>query len=263
VNTAMDLTLIGTLAALWLSAGLLVDRLPTARTARELRRRARALSMLVGGGGVVLAAVALLPGADPARGVESAAPAAALLPAVPAVIALTVTLRRLAQIRRGAGAFATAPLTPAPPALRAAAAHPLVATPLQVTGLAAVAGVPIAAGSVEVPGADMAGILLTAVGVVVLALGIRHAIRHSRLTVAVLAPIGKGRLSALPTLPTPAETYAALPAEAMPAAASQAVPTGDKVPLLAEAMPAAASRAVPTGGEVPVLAAASADRAAA
>jgi len=146
---------------------------------------------------------------------ESAAAGAVLLPAVPAAFVILVTARRVTQVRRGAGAFATAPLTPAPPALRAAAAHPLVATPLQVTGLAALAGVPIAAGIVELPGADMAGVVLTAVGVGVLALGIRHAIRHSRLNVAVLAPIGRAGLRALPTMrtSTPAETYAAPPEE--------------------------------------------------
>jgi len=218
VNTATDLLLIGALAAVWLTAGLLADALPAARTARELRRRARALSMLVGGGAAVFIAVPLVTAALPG---ESAAPAAALLPAVPAMIVLTVTVRRLTQVRRGAGAFATAPLTPAPPALRAAAAHPLVATPLQVTGLAALVGVPIAAGVIEVPGADLAGVLLTAVGVVVLALGIRHAIRHSRLALAVLAPIGKARLRSVPSMPMSTETYTALPAEhqvAMPAA---------------------------------------------
>lgn len=210
MNTATDLILIGALAAVWLTAGLLADALPAARTARELRRRARALSMLIGGGAAVFLAVPLVTAALPG---DFAAPAAALLPAIPAVIVLTVTSRRLTQVRRGAGAFATAPLTPAPPALRAAAAHPLVATPLQVTGLAALVGVPIAAGVIEVPGADLAGVLLTAIGVVVLALGIRHAIRHSRLTLAVLAPIGKARLRSVPSMPMSTEAYTALPAE--------------------------------------------------
>ena len=60
VNTATDLILIGALAALWLTAGLLADALPSARTARELRRRARTLSMLVGGGAAVFIAVPLV-----------------------------------------------------------------------------------------------------------------------------------------------------------------------------------------------------------
>ena len=210
VNTATDVTLIGALAGIWLTAGLLADALPSARTARELRRRARTLSLLVGGGFAVLIAGLLLPG-------TSAAPAAAVLPAVPALVVLLVTARRLAQVRLGAGAFATAPLTPAPPALRAAAAHPLVATPLQITGLAALAGVPIAAGVIEVPGTQVAGIVLTVVAVAVLALGIRHAIRHSRLNVKVFAPIGKVRLGAVPSRQTAAESYTALPLESSPA----------------------------------------------
>lgn len=213
MNTATDLLLIGTLAGLWLTAGLLADALPGARTARELRRRARTLSMLVGGGTAMFLAVPLIAGVLPGA---SAAPAATLLAAVPALVVLTVTVRRLAQVRRGAGAFATAPLTPAPPALRAAAAHPLVATPLQVTGLAALAGVPIAAGAIEVRGAQMAGIVLTVVGVAVLALGVRHAIRHSRLSVKVFAPIGKVRLRAVPARQSSAESYTALPIEDEP-----------------------------------------------
>lgn len=213
MNTATDLLLIGTLAGLWLTAGLLAEALPGARTARELRRRARTLSMLVGGGTAMFLAVPLIAGVLPGA---SAAPAATLLAAVPALVVLTVTGRRLAQVRRGAGAFATAPLTPAPPALRAAAAHPLVATPLQVTGLAALAGVPIAVGAIEVPGAQMAGIVLTVVGVAVLALGVRHAIRHSRLSVKVFAPIGKVRLRAVPARQSSAESYTALPIEDEP-----------------------------------------------
>jgi hypothetical protein len=51
----------------------------------------------------------------------------------------------------------------------------------------------------------------------VLALGIRHAIRHSRLNVKVFAPIGKVRLRAVPARQTPAETYTALPLETGPA----------------------------------------------
>jgi hypothetical protein len=178
VNIAADLTLIGALAGVWLAAGLLADALPDATTARMLHRRARALSIMVGLGAAVLVSVPVVTGMLPGT---SAAPTAALLPAVPSMIVLTVTLRRLTWLRRGAAAFAAAPLTPVPPALRAAAAHPLVATPLQVTGLAALIGVPIAAGIVRVPGADVAGMAITFVGLAVVAIGIRHALRHNRL----------------------------------------------------------------------------------
>jgi hypothetical protein len=178
VTTTLDITVIGTLAAIWLTAGILADALPEVRTARALHRRARALSILVGVGSAVLVAV---PVSAALVDATSAAPAAALLPGVPALVVLTVTWRRLAWLRRGAAAFSAAPLTPAPPALRAAAAHPLLATPLQVTGLAAVVGVPIAAGLITVPGASVAGMAITFVALGVVAIAIRHAIRHSRL----------------------------------------------------------------------------------
>jgi len=186
VNTTADVILIGALAAIWLTAGLLADGLPVARSAAELSRRAGLLSVLVGGGAVVFVAVPVVTGALPG---PSAAPTAALLAAVPAMVVLTSTIRRLGQVRRGAGAFATAPQAPVPPGLLAAAAHPLIAAPLQVTGLAALVGLPIAAGLVNVPGDDVAGIAITLVGLAVLAIGIRHALRHSRLSLRVVAPL--------------------------------------------------------------------------
>ncbi len=190
MDTAADLILIGALAAIWLTAGLLADGLPVARTAAELRRRAGLLSILVGAGAAVFVAVPVVTGALSG---PSAAPTAALLAAVPAIVVMTTTLRRLGQVRAGAGAFATAPQAPVPPGLRAAAAHPLVAAPLQVTGLAALVGLPIAAGVVSVPGSDMAGIAITVAALVVAAIGIRHALRHSRLSVRVVAPLGRTR----------------------------------------------------------------------
>jgi hypothetical protein len=190
VNTATDLILAGALVVIWLTAGLLADALPGARTARELRVRAGTLSLIIGGGAAVFVMIPLVTGLVPG---DSAAPSAALAPAVPALIVLTASLRRLTQIRRGAGAFAAAPLTPMPPALRAAAAHPLLLVPLQVTGLAAVIGLPIAGGLVTVPGADLAGIAITVVGVAVVAIGVRAALRHSRLSLLALAPITRTR----------------------------------------------------------------------
>jgi hypothetical protein len=178
VTTAADITVIGVLAVTWLAAGLVADTLPDARTARALHRRARILSILVGAGAAVFVAVPVVAWAVPGT---SAAPSAALLSAVPALVVLTVTVRRIGWLRRGAAAFSAAPLTPAPPALRAAAAHPLLATPLQVTGLAAVVGVPIAGGLIAVPGTSVAGIAITFVALAVVAIAIRHAIRHSRL----------------------------------------------------------------------------------
>jgi hypothetical protein len=196
VNTTGDLILIGALAAVWLTAGLLADGLPIAGTAAVLRRRATLLSILAGAGATIFVAVPILTAALPG---ESSALAAALLPAVPGLVVLVVTGRRLTKLRRAAAAFATAPLAPLPPALRAAAAHPLVAAPLQITGLAALVALPIAGGLVTVPGADVAGIAITVVGAAVIGIGVRHALRHSRLSLLVVAPIGRAprRLSRL------------------------------------------------------------------
>jgi hypothetical protein len=190
VNTAVDLTLIGALAGVWLAAGLLADTLPASRTALELRRRAVLLSTVIALGAAVLVAVPIV--ADLVPG-QSAAPSAALLPAVPALFVLLVSVRRLTRVRQGAGAFVAAPHTPTPPALRAVAAHPLITTPVQVTGLAALVGLPIAAGFVRLPGASVAGILISVVGAAVLIIGIRAAIRHSRLSLLALAPIRSTR----------------------------------------------------------------------
>jgi hypothetical protein len=190
VDIAADLILAGALAVAWLAAGLVADALPGARTARELRRRAGTLTALVATGAAVFVAVPLVTWVVPGT---SVAPAAALLAAVPGLIVLTVGVRRLGQVRRGAGAFATAPQTPVPPALRAAAAHPLILVPVQVTGLAALLGLPIAARLVEVPGTDLAGIAITVVGAAVVAIGVRAAVRHSRLSLLALAPIGRTR----------------------------------------------------------------------
>ncbi|MFF5295048.1 hypothetical protein [Paractinoplanes globisporus] len=190
MDIAADLILAGALAAAWLAAGLVADGLPGVRTARELRRKSGVLSALVAAGAAVFVAVPLVTWFVPG---ESTAPTATLLPAVPGLIVLTLGVRRLGQVRRGAGAFASAPQTPVPPALRAAAAHPLILVPMQVTGLAALVGLPIAARLVEVPGADVAGIATTVMGAAVVVIGVRAAVRHSRLSLLALAPIGRSR----------------------------------------------------------------------
>ncbi|GAA0563954.1 hypothetical protein GCM10010172_54200 [Paractinoplanes ferrugineus] len=190
MDIVTDLVLMGALAVAWTAAGLVADGLQNARSAAELRRRSGWLSALVVIGAAVFVAVPAVLWIRPG---EQQAPSAALLAAIPALVALTVGVRRLGPVRRGAGAFATAPQTPLPPALRAAAAHPLIIVPLQVTGLAAIIGLPIAAHVVEIPASNVAGIAITVVGVAVLAIGIRAAVRHSRLSLLALAPIGRGR----------------------------------------------------------------------
>jgi hypothetical protein len=178
VNTVANVILVGALAAVWLTAGVLADFLATARDARELRRRAARLALVIGGGAAVFVAVLVIGGVLPGG---SASPAAALPAAVPVGVVLTVTWRRLTRVRQGAGTFAAAPRTPLPPGLRAAAAHPLILVPLQATGLAALIGLPIAGGLVTVPGTDATGIAVTLGGVAVAAIAVRTAVRHSRL----------------------------------------------------------------------------------
>ncbi|MEU4245119.1 hypothetical protein [Actinoplanes sp. NPDC026619] len=190
MDIVTDLVLVGALAVAWTAAGLVADGLPNSRTAAELRRRAGWLSALVIGGAAVFVAVPTVSWIRPG---EQTAPTAALLAAIPGLVVLTVGVRRLGQVRRGAGAFATAPHTPLPPGLRAAAAHPLILVPMQVTGLAAMIGVPIAARLVEVPTSNVAGLATTIVGIAVLVIGVRAAVRHSRLSLLALAPIDRGR----------------------------------------------------------------------
>ncbi|GAA1584769.1 hypothetical protein GCM10009828_006280 [Actinoplanes couchii] len=192
----MDVIMISTLAAAWLAAGLLSDGLQTAATAHQLRRRAGLVTGLIVAGLAVFIAVPLV--ATMLPGVQSA-PTAALLPAVPGLLVVTATVRRLGRVRRGAGAFATAPLTPIPPGLRAAAAHPLLAAPLQITGLAALIGLPIAAGLVTLPigeSAGVAGFAVIGVALAIAGIGVRAALRHSRLAPLVLTPIDRERIPA-------------------------------------------------------------------
>jgi hypothetical protein len=71
-----------------------------------------------------------------------------------------------------------------------------VAAPLQVTGLTALVGLPVAAGLVELPAggaSGVAGIVLTGVALAVLVIGVRAALRHSRLAPLVMAPLSHGR----------------------------------------------------------------------
>ncbi|HWS38577.1 MAG TPA: hypothetical protein VN408_38295 [Actinoplanes sp.] len=196
VDTVVDILMISTLAAAWLAAGLLSDGLSTAATAHQFRRRAGLVTGLIVAGLAVFIAVPLVATVLP--GVQ-AAPAAALLPAVPGLLVVTSTVRRLGRVRRGAGAFATAPLTPIPPGLRAAAAHPLLAAPLQVTGLAALVGLPIAADLVTLPigeSAGVAGFAVIGVALAIAGIGVRAALRHNRLAPLVLAPIDRERIPA-------------------------------------------------------------------
>lgn len=176
-----DLAFLLPATAIWLAAGIVAERLPEVRTARALRRRTGWLGVLAIAGLVTLAVPILdalsSPGpAGPGQGFTSLG-----LPAAPAVVVAAVTVRRIRHLWTGTGTFASAPETPAAPALLAGAAHPLVAFPVQLTGLAALATAVTAVGLVPLTAPDMLGLALTGVVLAVVAIGVRHALRHSRL----------------------------------------------------------------------------------
>jgi hypothetical protein len=177
-----SLALTAAIAAAALAAAALADLLPRATTAAVLRKRAARLQLLLAGLVAVLAGIGLAG----LRGYGDLVPA--VLPFAAPVLAVGfVSLRRLGRVRRGAAAFATAPHTPAPPGLRAAAAHPLLALPIQVTALAGVAAVLAAAGLVALTVPAVLGVVLTAAGLVVTGIGVRDALRHSRLAEGAVA----------------------------------------------------------------------------
>ncbi|MFC4149187.1 hypothetical protein ACFO0M_23295 [Micromonospora mangrovi] len=169
------------IAAVWTAAGIVADGLPRLDRARALRRRTGWLSALTLTG-LVLTAGVLLAGLQSAGTTPVDRAAAGLgLAAAPALVVAVCTTRRVRRLRAGAGAFARAPEIPAPHGLRAAAAHPLIGLPLQVTALAVVPALVSAAGldlSAD-PGVAGAAVTVGVLGVAVI--GVRHALRHSRL----------------------------------------------------------------------------------
>ncbi|MGC4859985.1 hypothetical protein [Micromonospora sp. DT41] len=168
-------------AAVWLAAGVLADRLPRLRDASALRRRT-GLLLALALTGVTLVAVVAVGGLFSAgtAPVDRAAAALALATG-PALVVAICSLRRIRRLRAGAGAFDTAPGTPAPHGLRAAAAHPLVGLPLQVTALATMPAVIAAAGADLGAEPGVAGPAITVGALAVAAIGVRHALRHNRL----------------------------------------------------------------------------------
>ncbi|MFG3580944.1 hypothetical protein [Micromonospora chersina] len=182
------LTVLLPLAAVWLAAGVVADGLPRLDRARALRRRTGWLSALVLTGLALTAAVL-------AVGLQSAgttaldrAAAGLTLAAVPALVVAVCTVRRIRWLRAGAGAFAAAPDTPAPHGLRAAAAHPLIGLPLQVTALAMLGAVLPAAGVDLFATPAVAGPATTVAVLGVIAIGVRHALRHNRFAERALPP---------------------------------------------------------------------------
>lgn len=178
MNTTLAILL--AVAAIWLTAGFVADGLPDIATARGLRRRTGALIWLTATGLAAMAAVTLLAAVTVWPRADDAVRALAL-PAVPAAAVAGATLRRLLHVRSGAAAFATVPDIPASPALRAGAAHPMVALPLQLAGLVTLPAAVTATGLVQLTGTATWGPVLTLSGLTGLAIGVRHALRHSRL----------------------------------------------------------------------------------
>jgi hypothetical protein len=183
ITVDIDFALTIAASVTWIGAAYLADTLPDRRTARALRRRAGLLAAVVCLG--VAAVTAAVVSAGTVRGLGSTAVAAG--------IALALAVPRLNRVRRGAAAFAAAPGAPMPPALRAAAAHPLVGFPVQVTALVSLPAVAAATGVVSSTPAVL-GFALTAAVLVFATIGVRHALRHSRLReTAVAVPARSGR----------------------------------------------------------------------
>ncbi|MEU5963715.1 hypothetical protein ABZ777_21140 [Micromonospora parva] len=176
-----QLTILLPVAAVWLAAGIVADGLPRLRNTRVLRRRTGWLLALALTGATLTAAV--LGGGLFSAGTAPVDRAAAglTLAAGPALVATVCSVRRIRRLRAGAGAFASAPATPAPHGLRAAAAHPLVGLPLQVTALATVPALVAAAGTDLGADPGVTGPAITVGAVAVIAIGVRHALRHNRL----------------------------------------------------------------------------------
>ncbi|MFF5177002.1 hypothetical protein ACFY2Q_03100 [Micromonospora sp. NPDC000316] len=168
-------------AAVWLAAAVLADGLPRLRDTSTLRRRTGWLLALALTG-VALAAAAAIGGLVSAGTTPVGQAAEALTLAIgPAFVVAACSVRRIRRLWAGAGAFETAPGTPAPHGLRAAAAHPLLGLPLQVTALATVPAVIAAAGADLGAEPRVTGPAITVGALAVAAIGVRHALRHSRL----------------------------------------------------------------------------------
>ncbi|MFI9640309.1 hypothetical protein ACIG87_09595 [Micromonospora sp. NPDC051925] len=191
------------IAAVWLAAGVVADGLPRLDRARALRRRTGWL-LALSVAGLGLTATVLAAGLTSAGNTPFDRAAVQLpLVAVPALTVAACTVRRVRRLRAGAGAFAAAPDTPAPYGLRAAAGHPLVGLPVQVTALATVPGLLSAAGLDLGVDDGVTGIALTVGGLAVLAIGVRHGLRHNRLAERTL-PSASPALAGLPASPAAA-----------------------------------------------------------
>ncbi|WP_329105665.1 hypothetical protein OG792_33255 [Micromonospora sp. NBC_01699] len=177
----IDLAVLIAVALVWLTAGIVADGLPQSDSPRALRRRTTWLLALTMTGLGAMAALGLAALVASGPTVADRAPLVLALSAVPAIAVAKLSVRRLRRLRAGAGAFAAAPDAPVPPVLRAGAAHPMVALPLQVAGLVMLPAVAAATSIVPLAAPALAGLALTVGLAAVSIIGVRHALRHSRL----------------------------------------------------------------------------------
>ncbi|PZG18768.1 hypothetical protein C1I95_12965 [Micromonospora craterilacus] len=173
------LALLLPVATVWWVAGYLADGLPRLTHARGLRRHTGwLLALTLTGLGLTvalpIAALGGMPLADRAAN-------GLMLAAAPALVVAICTVRRVRRLRAGATTLAVAPRTPAPHGLRAAAAHPLIGLPLQVTGLALLPPLILASGAGQFLGPGTTGPAITVGALGVGVIGVRHALRHNRL----------------------------------------------------------------------------------
>ncbi|PZV95006.1 hypothetical protein SAMN05443287_107218 [Micromonospora phaseoli] len=175
------LALLLPVAVIWWVAGYLADGLPRMTHARGLRRHCGWLLALTLAGLGLTVALPIAGLASVGETMADRAAAGLALAAIPALVVATCTVRRLRRLRAGAAALAAAPRTPAPHGLRAAAAHPLIGLPLQVTALALVPALIVASGVNRFLGPDAIGPTITAGALGVAVIGVRHALRHNRL----------------------------------------------------------------------------------
>jgi len=152
----------------WIAAGLVAGALPAVPTAHTLLRRCRYALLAIGAGGVGLFAAAgwWLSRSPAVLAVLAAPVAAALVTAVPRLVRLSDAARPFAAAGRS---------TPTPRALRAAAGHPLLATPIQICGYGATAALLIGLGGIG------ASPVLGAVAVVSVITAVAHASRYPKL----------------------------------------------------------------------------------
>jgi hypothetical protein len=184
----VDAGLIAATLLLWAFAARTAAALPFARTPREMSERAgRALAAIGAGLAVTLAQVAVFV----ATGLAGAAlgrDALALPPLLLATVFMVLaTIPRLTASRRSARAFGT--VSAMAPALRYAAAHPLLGWPVQVVGFAIGAGqLVVSVGRSPMSlGIDLAALAGFVAAAAVSGLLLRH--RYRRLAADVIVPV--------------------------------------------------------------------------